>query len=367
MLNKQKNGNIIPSPQSEEDKELEQERRLKKAKRRRINTLLDRIFGFFLVTAIVIGCTGLAVEYIIIDGPSPSLKNIFTMTMLETRRFGFIPNIFLSQAEIDEIREANNTTVGADEMDSSLISIPAVDEVVDKNGVDSYGLQDEDGDGIIILDIKGSTYVGYMLVVLDPTRVFLGEANFSSGIGYTLEQMVDVYDALGGINAGGFQDDTGAGLGGVPGGLTFVNGFRYNYNSYSFCGFDADGLMHVGSLDSVQAVEMGIVDGVTFGPVLVVNGEPANPDSFESGVNPRTAIGQRADGAVLMLVIDGRQLHSVGASYQDLVDIMIDYGAVNACNMDGGSSTCMYYGGQYVNSYSAATGARPLPTAWLVK
>ena len=87
-----------------------------------------------------------------------------------------------------------------------------------------------------------------------------------------------------------------------------------------------------------------------------------------SGVNPRTAIGQRADGIVLMLVIDGRQLHSVGATYSDVVDIMLDYGAVNACNMDGGSSTSMWYQGVYVNSCSSQDGkSRYLPDAWLFK
>ena len=89
---------------------------------------------------------------------------------------------------------------------------------------------------------------------------------------------------------------------------------------------------------------------------------------METGINPRTAIGQRADGAVLMLVIDGRQMHSVGCSFGDVRDVMIDFGAVNACNLDGGSSTVMYYNGEYVNSPSSASGtSRTLPNAFLFK
>jgi exopolysaccharide biosynthesis protein len=85
-----------------------------------------------------------------------------------------------------------------------------------------------------------------------------------------------------------------------------------------------------------------------------------------SGVNPRTAIGQRSDGAILMLVIDGRQVISLGATMEDLVDIMMEYGAVNACNLDGGSSSLMWFEGEYVNNCASVIGIRPVPTTFLV-
>ena len=85
-----------------------------------------------------------------------------------------------------------------------------------------------------------------------------------------------------------------------------------------------------------------------------------------SGVNPRTAIGQRSDGAILMLVIDGRQVISLGATMEDLVDIMLEYGAVNACNLDGGSSSLMWFEGNYVNNCASVIGIRPVPTTFLV-
>ena len=104
--------------------------------------------------------------------------------------------------------------------------------------------------------------------------------------------------------------------------------------------------------------------GVCFGPVLVANGEAC--DVGTSGVNPRTAIGQRSDGAILMLVIDGRQAISLGATYQDMVDIFLEYGAVNACNLDGGSSSLMWYDGDYINNCASVIGIRPVPTTFLV-
>lgn len=112
---------------------------------------------------------------------------------------------------------------------------------------------------------------------------------------------------------------------------------------------------------------MGLRDAVSFGPALVVNGEPAQFEGVSSGLNPRTAIGQRADGAVLMLVIDGRQVNSMGASMADLVDIMVRYGAVNACNLDGGSSSNMVYEGEVLNDGVAVTGSRRIPTTFIVQ
>ena len=67
-----------------------------------------------------------------------------------------------------------------------------------------------------------------------------------------------------------------------------------------------------------------------------------------------------------MLVVDGRQVSSLGATYGDLIEIMLSYGAVNACNLDGGSSTMMWYQDKYVNSSASVIGIRPIPTAFLV-
>ena len=122
--------------------------------------------------------------------------------------------------------------------------------------------------------------------------------------------------------------------------------------------------MHVGKPTAAEIVEKDIQSGVCFGPVLVANGE-CKIDYF-SGVNPRTGIGQRSDGAILMLVIDGRQVTSLGATYQDMAEIFLSYGAVNACNLDGGSSSMMWYEGEYINTCASVSGIRPIPTAFVV-
>lgn len=360
-----------------EDAAYERERREKKKRARKRSRIINRIFGFFLTTGILIGVCGLALEYVLIKGPSPALRDTFAMTMAETRRFTFIPYIFMTREEGDSYINRRIETSGDVTTDISLIKIPGNDSNGEQEEIvtEDYGLVDEDGDGIIIEEVKGSGFSGYMMIVLDPSRVFLGTPinnpdNPFGSFGLPLDTMCEQYDVVAGINAGGFTDDNGSGSGGWPQGITFVQGRNYNYSSSSqnFVGFDIHNVLHVGYYNSDDAIISDIRDGVCFGPVLIVNGEVRDDAIAVSGVNPRTAIGQRADGAVLMLVIDGRQLHSVGATYRDVVDIMLDYGAVNACNMDGGSSTSMWFNGEYVNSCSSQDGkSRYLPDAWLVR
>ncbi len=228
---------------------------------------------------------------------------------------------------------------------------------------------DEDGDGIILVDVWKKGFKGTMMIVLDPSRVFVGYPGFYGGNGMLLDELAKRYDALGGINAGGFIDEDGGGSGGLPEGLTIVEGETYLWAaSGASAAFDENNVLHVRYYTPEEAAADRIRDCASFGPALISDGVPEYGPYMESGINPRTAIGQRSDGAVLLLCIDGRQLHSIGASYGDIRDVMLDFGAVNACSMDGGSSTVMYFNGEYINSPSSASGtSRYLPNAFLVR
>ena len=98
---------------------------------------------------------------------------------------------------------------------------------------------------------------------------------------------------------------------------------------------------------------------------LIINGE-VQSKNLGGGVNPRTGIGQCADGSVLLLVLDGRSINTLGATMQDVADIMLEYGAVNAGNLDGGSSSVMVYDGEIINNCAPVTGPRNIPTAFIV-
>ena len=332
---------------------------------------IDRVFGLMLAAGIVLAAFALTLEWILVKGPSPALRDSFVMTMIWTRRFDFIPRIFLTDGEVNEIVNTHFKVEASDKTDPSMISISTGEETDPNLGPqpDAYGLIDEDGDGVIIVDVKKKGFVGKMMVVKDPSRVFVGRPEVYGGYGMTLDAFCERYGAIGGINGGAFFDEDGGGTGGYPDGLTIVNREVFMAgNQRTFAGFTEDNILFVGDIDQESAEELHIRDGVSFGPALIINGQGVYGGYMETGINPRTAIGQRADGAVLMLVIDGRQMHSVGCSFGDVRDVMIDFSAVNACNLDGGSSTVMYYKGEYVNSPSSASGtSRTLPNAFLFK
>ncbi|MBQ8281931.1 MAG: phosphodiester glycosidase family protein [Lachnospiraceae bacterium] len=228
-----------------------------------------------------------------------------------------------------------------------------------------------DENGIIICEVSGTTYKGHMMIVQDPSRVKVGVCDnlgSSSANGQKLSTIIDKYGAVAGINAGGFADENGSGSGAIPYGYVFSEGeFLYNSGeSNLLIGFDSNNILNVGNIDAETAKAKGIRDAVTFGPALIINGQAAGINGAGSGLNPRTAIGQRSDGAVLLLVVDGRQANSLGASYGDLIEIMQKFGAVNAANLDGGSSSLMMYEGEQISSPANLINNRDLPTAIIV-
>ena len=342
------------------------------SKVRNIGRGFAKVMITVVTTVLLLAVTLYGVMYVLAKGPSPTARDLFVRSVRETSAVGFLANLYFSEEEITQIIQGNEIAEYI-ETDTSLIQIPQPEPDTDVSQgpvADQWGLIDEDGDGIIVEDVKGQGYSGKMMVVLDPSRVIMGSVPSAYGShGYTVEQMVKHFDAVAGINAGGFEDLNGSGNGSIPNTMVVCDGniyFAEKGVSMGFVGFDENHIMHVGKPSVKNITEKNIRYGVCFGPVLVSNGQIHNPESLVSGVNPRTAIGQRSDGAVLLLVIDGRQVSSLGATYLDLAEIFLSYGAINACNLDGGSSSVMWYQGDYINSPSTYVGIRPVPTTFLV-
>ena len=230
--------------------------------------------------------------------------------------------------------------------------------------------------------VTGETYHGTLLIISDPSRVYLATSSpeFSKKIpGERLDDMMEREQAAAGINGGLFYDDgtASAAVGSVPEGLTISGGqvLWEEGPQQGFAGFNQDHILIVSDdMTPEKAQEAGIQDGCTAGPVLMVNGVP-NPalESLEGGYQARTVLGQRADGAVLMLFINGRQPDSIGADYSDLVEILTRYEAVNACCMAGGMSSNMFVqdeSGLHSFTTSPKEGGpipRKMPTFWMVK
>jgi len=341
--------------------------------------LIAKRIGIFLAITVSVALIGAySIMWVCVNGPSWVVKDMFVMSVRETSAAGFLANIYCSKAEIQKIVERNQVKSSDTITDVSIIKPNVPDD--NQGGQDNTD-KDEfvsgnpvvyEAEGIRVEQVSGSTYKGVMMLISDPSRVFVGtlDSYDKEGRGKTILEFIKKYGVSGGSNAGGFYDPGGSGKGGYPKGIVISEGrLRFgNLNStYEVIGFTNENILVVGNMTAKKALELGIRDAVTYGPILMVNGVPEQISGIGGGLNPRTAIGQRADGTVLLLVIDGRQASSLGASYFDLINVFLEYEAVNAANLDGGSSSVLYHNGNCLNVSSSLVGMRPLPTAILIK
>ena len=230
---------------------------------------------------------------------------------------------------------------------------------------------DED---INVYSVMGRTFKGFLVVLSDPSRITVGTIDYfgSSAEGQRVNVLAQKLGALVTINGGGFSDSGGKGNGGTPFGLIISNGVtKHGHESgNTLCntviGFDEENVLHVGKYSYSDMNALGLRDAMAFHPALIIGGEKV-PVTEKRLYTIRTAIGQDADGNVLMLVVKGRQPDSLGASIEDLEEIMLDYGAVTAGNLDGGSSTCLYMNGDSVYSGYWPDCSRRIPAVFYVK
>lgn len=304
---------------------------------------------FTLIILVVIGLC--MVCNLIFNGPSESARDVLTMSMLESSGMKWFPGLFIGQDKVDEIQANVSETLPNDVSGSDSVVINPGSSLTNEEWKDHP-------DGIRIEYVYGDTYNAYVMLIRDPSAVYMATSTekFSTDIpGTRIHQQIVTEGAIAAINAGAFFDNgtSSSVVGSVPQGLVIAGG-KVVWESGSapeegFVGFNQDNILIVAkTMTGAKALELGIRDGCCFGPVLIMDGN-VNMEAYNSnsGWNPRTAIGQRADGTVLFLAIDGRQAGSLGGSYADIIDIMQEYGAVNACNLDGGSSTVMLYKDTY--------------------
>lgn len=339
--------------------------------------IVGKVLLTILITVLFVLITLVAMIKMICSEISESAKGLFATTLLETGQLKFLASMFLSQEELLEIVNKNSVEAMNTEVNTELINIGDT-EKTDKNG-------------ITIEEISGNTFFAKMLIINDPSRVKLATTYPWGEYGVELEKLVNQNNAVAGVN-GGLYLSTGN-KGGQPLGVVVANGEiqhnkPYGYAGLHLIGFDENNILRIESLVGMNAQQIEelikrekIRDAVTFQEEssdannhfvkLIVNGEERQVDGKGSGANPRTAIGQRADGTVLLLVTDGRGASGhLGATAADLIKVMKEYGAVNAANLDGGSSSSMYYNGKYEMSsvtFYYANSSWKLPTGFVVE
>ena len=353
---------------------------------------LIRRFFLLLFTVIILAAAALVlVMNMIFNGPSLAAQEVLTMSLIEASATKWVPALFIGEERVAEIR----TPVQGAELTEEISNAT---NVVIQKGSALTSNNDEWAnypDGIRIERVSGDTYNAHVMIVRDPSTVYIGVSNeggYSRNIpGKRITEMMEATpDAIAAVNAGAFFDNgtSDPSVGSTPEGLVVSNGATVWKTGAppngitGFAGFNKDNILVVSkkNLTQKEAEEQNIRDGCCFGPVLIMNNE-VNMEAYNnnSGFNPRTAIGQRADGAVIFVCIDGRQVGSSGGTYADIINIMEEFGAVNACNMDGGSSSVMMYRDErglfgeagattMINNYSLLQSQpRKMPNFWMVR
>ena len=306
--------------------------------------LLCMLFQIIFIPVLTIG--------LVFYGPFTNTRDMIVTTAMTTMTHQYFATWFLSDEKIEEILIANRP--------KEINELQEVDDISISETVDS---------GVELVDVSSSTFKGYLLIVHDPSRVKLASAPRLGTVGATTSQIVEANDAVGGINAGGFMDDA-LGTGGKPNGIVIEDGELKSgnqYDYYSIVGLDASSRMVIGSMNYSRMKSLNLQSAVAFGPIIIINGQPTIRGGDGGwGIQPRTAIAQKKDGTILMLVIDGRQTNSLGATLKNVQDILLQYGAYNAFNLDGGASSTMVYDGKVVNSPSDIMGERYVPNAFII-
>lgn len=359
----------------ENDYSFYRKSRKKNSKGAVVLTVAGRLVGLIAVTILAILIALILMITMICHGPSQKATELFATTFLETGQMKFIVSMFLSNERIQEIVNNNSMVEMTEEVNSNLIQIS----------------KDNTSQDIELVEVHGNTFFAKMIIVKDPSRVKLATTYPWGEYGQELHQLVQNSNSIAGVNGGLYVSDSNKG--GRPLGVVVSNGkIQYNncsgYAGLHLIGFNTDNILKIINLDGMSSSEIEklvkdekIRDAVVFQEEssdknnhfvkLVVNGEARQMNGSGSGANPRTVIGQRADGTVLLLVTDGRGASGhLGATASDLIDIMLEYGAVNAANLDGGSSSSMYYNNKYemtsVTLYYSNSSWK-LPTAFVVE
>lgn len=296
--------------------------------------------------------TAVTSPFVVLFGPFSNLKRTVVGAILQSRHPQYVTWLF-----------------SPDELKHILGSVGTV------KSQDLFKFKAKEDDSLTLHKIESSRYVGFILEIPDPRRIQVATAQNIEEKGDTTSNIAKANGAVAAINAGGFYDPNGTGTGRLPYGFILRDG---DYilgkdvgpdEDVDFVGFSKSGNLIAGNYNKSQLKEMGAVEGITFGPPLIVDGKKMITEGDGGwGVGPRTAIGQKKDGTVLFLVVDGRQPgYSLGATLRDVQDILYDQGCYIAANLDGGSSSTLFYNGSVVNKPADLLGERMIPTTFIVK
>jgi len=314
---------------------------------------------------IILAIIGISTGGFLLYGPFSGFRDWLITTAMTTMSHQYFATWFYDDDTIQEVLNKNRIQEIDEITDIDTIEVAEIieEKIEYENEYEREILEkDPDNEDYKIIEIEGKGYSGYLAVIYDPARIKTVYSKKIGTSGQYLTQMAKDNEALVAINGGGFEDPNFSSNGANPLGITISDGEvitdKYYGGSGGLIGFTEDDKLVLGKMTVKQAREMNVRDAATFGPFLIVNGKASEVlGNGGWGTAPRTAIGQRKDGIVLFLVIDGRTVTKPGADMNDLIEIMQNYGAYNAANLDGGTSSAMVVDGDIINDPVDSSGA----------
>lgn len=336
-----------------------------------------KIWKKVLIAILTLIVLGGATFLFLLYGPISTFREWWITTAMTTMTHQYLATWFYDDKTIQEVLDKNKVQESDETTDPTLtVFLENTENGKYKNEYEKAVLErDENNKDYKIIEIEGKGYNGYLAVIYDPSRIKTVVTKKLGTSGQYLKTMAADNDALVAINGGGFIDPNYNSNGANPLGITFSDGKLITQNKHTgtggLIGFTEENKLVLGKMTVKEAQAMKVRDGVTFGPFLIINGKPSEVlGNGGWGTAPRTAIGQRKDGIVLFLVVDGRTVARPGADMNDLIEIMQRYGAYNAANLDGGTSSVMYVDGKIINDPIDSTGAhktRYISTGFILK
>ncbi len=357
------------------EKEEKEEKSEVKEKKEPKMKLWQKIVVILICLGLICG-SGLA---FLLYGPYPNFRNWLITTAMTTMNHKYLATWFYDKDTIDEVMQNNYVKESDEETDLDAISFVdySNSKVMYKNKYEKEILTHEEGATFKLININEEGMRGYLVAIYDPSKVKVATASNMNSSGEMLTTIAKKNNAVVAMNASGFYDPGYVGNGGKPHGIVIKNGQLVSNLPRSgvgggLMGFTKDNKFIMGKMSAEEALNKGVRDAVEFGPFLIVNGEPSFIKGNGGwGTAPRSAIGQRKDGIVLFLVMDGRDyLNGIdGVGMVELTEIMMKYGAYNAANLDGGTSCGLVINGKLTNKPVNGSGkktTRAIPNAWIV-
>jgi Exopolysaccharide biosynthesis protein related to N-acetylglucosamine-1-phosphodiester alpha-N-acetylglucosaminidase len=340
-----------------------------------INNWFKYVYSIFMVVYII-GCFAFL---FLLYGPYNNFKDWLVTTAMATMNHQYYCKWFYSEKEIDEVFSRHYIRETGDSTDDSLIKVnnDIINQTSYANKYEEQILKREEGTLYKLIEFEVNGCKAYLAVIYDPSKVSVTTTKYVGKTGQYVTTMAKREKAVVAINGAGFKDPGHSSTGSMPRGITIVNGKIVTNNEYGavstggIIGFTKENkLVLLKNKSAAQALEMGVRDAVSWGPFLIVNGKSAYTSGNGGwGYAARTAIGQREDGIVLLLVVDSNYNRSKGASMVDLTRIMENYGAINATNLDGGTSSVMAINGELINDpidSALVHQTRPIATSFIV-